>query len=123
MAKLFSGTWTVPWVIGCALALVLSGSVPAQAQKSPPETLPEAASPVVLDVTVLDSRGQPVVNGLNSDDFTVQQDGRAQTIRSFEAPKAAASHSQARSESGAPAIILVLDLLNSPFSDAGYLRA
>jgi VWFA-related protein len=124
MAKPFRGTRTIPSVIACALALLLRCSVPAQAQKTSSDTFhEEAASPVVLDVTVLDSQGQPVVHGLERNDFTIRQDGRTQTILSFEMPQATASDSQAMHATHAPAMILVLDLLSSPFADAGYLRS
>jgi VWFA-related protein len=124
MAKHFPDTRTLSWVIACALAMLLRSSVPAQAQTTAPDTFhEESASPVVLDVTVLNRQGEPVLDGLNRDDFTIEQDGRTQTILSSEAPRAGASDSAAMHATHAPAMILVLDLLNSPFADAGYLRS
>jgi len=41
---------------------------------------------VYLDVTVVDKKGNPVVTGLTTDDFTVTEDKQPQRIFSFEAP-------------------------------------
>src|SRR5579871_2253119 len=42
---------------------------------------------VFLDVTVLDKKGQPVVQGLTKEDFTITDDNKAERIFSFEAPE------------------------------------
>jgi VWFA-related protein len=80
---------------------------------------------VVLDVTVLDKKGVPVVNGLTRNDFIVKEDNHPQTIVSFEPPKLGEQGKQAGNDglaASAPATILMLDLLNSTFADAGYVR-
>lgn len=77
-----------------ALALLVLATVPLHAQVE--SNLPGAgfgpddATPTihvysretVIDVLATDAKGQPVT-GLTRDDFTIQEDGRAQPIRSF----------------------------------------
>ncbi len=59
---------------------------------------------------MLDKKGRPVVTGLTKDDFTIIENGKPQRIFSFDAPSEGA-----KTEVNAPATILVLDLLNTPF--------
>jgi hypothetical protein len=42
---------------------------------------------VFLDVTVLDKKGRPVVNGIDKDDFTITDNKKLQRIFSFEGPE------------------------------------
>ncbi len=79
-------------VLLCALVL-LSGTFfqqsTAQGQQGPSDT-PDfrVTSPLVfLDVTVIDKKGHPVVNGLAKDDFIITEDKKPQSIFSFEAPQ------------------------------------
>ncbi|MGD0638226.1 MAG: VWA domain-containing protein [Nitrososphaerales archaeon] len=65
-------------------SLVLILTLPALAQTTPPApTLKVYARETVVDVNVTDANGNPV-RGLTKADFTVQEDGKAQAIRSFE---------------------------------------
>lgn len=70
------------------LSLLLASSaatVQAQApQPSPDVVFPADVEQVTVDVLVLDKQGKPV-QGLKREDFTVKEDGRAQTISAFEA--------------------------------------
>jgi VWFA-related protein len=79
---------------------------------------------VFLDVTVVDKKGRPVVTGLTKDDFTITENKKPQRIFSFDAPTAGAMGptGNAASARNAPATILVLDLLNTPFRDAAFAR-
>jgi VWFA-related protein len=80
---------------------------------------------VFLDVTVLDKKGHPVVNGLTKDDFTITEDKRPQPIFSFEAPQThtiSALAGDDNPEGKAPVTIFVLDLLNSSFEDFAFIR-
>jgi VWFA-related protein len=89
---------------------------------------------VVLDVVVTDKQGKLVDQPFTRDDFTVYEDGVAQTIRSFETPvdhaMPAAAAGQAVVNSAAdlkkigdaPVTVLVLDELNSRFEDMSYSR-
>jgi hypothetical protein len=72
---------------------------------------------VFLDVTVVDRKGRPVVTGLTKDDFSVTDDGKPQRIFSFDAPATGA-----KTVEDAPATVLVLDLLNTPFEDSAFVR-
>ena len=60
-------------------------------QSGPPSipTIQVTSRLVFLDVTVLDKEGNPVVNGLSKDDFTITEDKKPQRIFSFEAPQRA----------------------------------
>jgi len=86
---------------------------------------------VYLDVTVVDKKGHPVVTGLTKDDFTITEDRQPQRVFSFEAPDVhGLSHSDSESdgsakavaEGKAPTTTLVLDLLNTQFSDFAFVR-
>ena len=91
---------------------------------------------VVVDVTVVDSHQNPV-HQLTKDSFKVEEDGRPQTIRSFEEhvapvtpppvpmPKLAPgmfTNFTPTPETG-PLDILLLDTLNTPLPDQAYARA
>ena len=66
-----------------ALALLLAATGPAGAQ-SPPPAFPSKVELVTVDAVVVDKNGNPVP-GLTRDDFAIEEDGRPQTIVSFEA--------------------------------------
>ncbi len=109
----------------------------AQAGEAPhTSTLTVNARLVVLDVVVTDKAGNPV-EGLTRDDFTVYEDGKAQRIASFEPPSAhvlpeamaASSDPNAVFDAAQPAAfgqspvtVLVLDQLNTHFSDSAFAR-
>ena len=88
---------------------------------------------VVLDLSVTDSKGEPVLN-LRPDEVRVYEDGRPQTVRSFDPPAihamppgstAAAvvrSTADLAKIGQAPVTVLVLDELNMGFSDESYAR-
>jgi VWFA-related protein len=88
---------------------------------------------VILDIVVTDKKGNVVTN-LKQSDFTVLEDKQPQTIQSFEPPSA---HDLAPAPEGkpvvtsaadlpkignAPVTIIVLDELNTAFSDMSYGR-
>jgi VWFA-related protein len=117
----------------CTVMLVafpVSASMPQSQLKnqSGPSSVPTiqvTSRLVYLDVTVLDKRGNPVVNGLSKDDFTITEDKKPQRIFSFEAPQVhtmgvAAGNDNPDGE--APVTIFVLDLLNSKFEDFAFIR-
>jgi VWFA-related protein len=77
------------------LLLAVSVSAPLNAQQNvqpqtdtgsyaPGYTLKTSVNRVLVDVTVIDEHGNPV-HGLGKDDFLVEEDGRAQTVLSFDA--------------------------------------
>ena len=57
----------------------------SQASQQPVLTVKTQSSEVILPVTVRDKKGQ-IVSSLKADDFTLTEDGRAETIKSFSNP-------------------------------------
>ncbi len=119
-----------------ATALLLA--LPALSQQQPsPASVPNApyslranARIVVLDVVVVDRKGQPVTN-LQKDDFQVYEEKQPQVVTSFESPAvhpvppSAAINSTAdldRLAPQSPVNIIVLDELNSRFEDEAFTR-
>jgi VWFA-related protein len=104
----------------------IEGSM-AQAQQvsSDAPTIRVTSRLVFLDVTVLDKKGRPVVNGLTKDDFAITDNKKPQRIFSFEAPETHvvdANETDDNPAGNAPVTIFVLDLLNSKFEDFAYIR-
>ena len=125
------------------VGLLLQGYVAFARQQEPQAgaqlprtaTITVNARLVVLDVNVTDASGK-TVQGLTRDDFQVYEDGKLQSIRSFELPTAhtlpasiAAAGSSAVFDPAQPAnfgqspvTILVLDQLNTHFADTSFAR-
>jgi len=116
-----------------ALLLALLPAVTAAAQDAAPPVFKVNTRIVILDIVVTDKKGN-VVNDLKQSDFTVYEDTQLQTIRTFEPPSA---HGMPPSTDGkaivnsaadlpkigdAPLTILVLDELNTAFTDMAYAR-
>lgn len=73
------GAWCAASVLG------LCASAAAQSPQASPEAVfPSGVEQVTVDVLVLDKHGQPV-EGLKREDFTVKEDGKPQSIASFDA--------------------------------------
>ena len=109
------------------LGLVTTEGSMARAQQvsSDVPTIRVTSRLVFLDVTVLDKKGRPVVNGLTKDDFTITDNKKPQRIFSFEAPETHVVDANVPgddSAENAPVTIFVLDLLNSKFEDFAYIR-
>jgi VWFA-related protein len=126
------------WMGCAALCLLVSGmvamrgqSAAAPAQDGSIATLNVNARIVVLDVVVTDKAGN-VVNGLGKEDFKVWEDKAPQEVRYFEAPEqhvlpagvTVGSTAELQEKAiDAPVTILVLDEINSQFSDMAYARS
>jgi VWFA-related protein len=82
----------------------------------PPTVFKTDVENVVLDVVVTDHDGRPVT-GLRKEDFSVYEDGQAQTVQYFNAPEADAAKADQATEGRA---VIVLDALNSKFEDFAY---
>ena len=98
--------------------------IPGQSQPSVP-TFHVTSTLVYLDVTVLDKKGNPVVSGLSKDDFHITEDKIPQHIFSFDAPKVAEAGTGDYAENPqgrAPITVLVLDEINTSFSEMSYVR-
>jgi VWFA-related protein len=127
-----------------ALLLAAAAAPALHAQKlqtAPPPPAAGASMPVfrsrtrivILDVVVTDKKGNPVTS-LKQSDFSVIEDKKPQTILSFEAPAAhvmppapdgkpvVTSAADLPKIGNAPVTILVLDELNTAFSDMAYAR-
>jgi VWFA-related protein len=120
------------WLCRLALLVLLlctdstSHAQDNQQQAVPAPTLRVTSNLVILDVTVLDKKGSPVVSGLTKDDFSITEDRKPQHVFSFEAPDAHTlspnTSDEGNSNGKVPVAILVLDLLNSRFEDFAYIR-
>ena len=99
----------------------------------PAPTIRVSTHLVVVDVVVTDKQGKPV-SGLHPEDFVVEENGKAQKISTFATPgeNLAAgqplppgiysNRPQYRSPGG-PVTAMLLDALNTPYSDQGYARS
>jgi VWFA-related protein len=115
------------------LAVSSAGAQPragqAAALESHAPTLTVTARLVVLDVVVTDKAGKPV-SGLTAKDFTIYEDKKPQVLRSFEGPEKHVlapdvtinSTADLAKAPNAPVTILVLDELNTRFSDMAFAR-
>jgi VWFA-related protein len=121
--------------LALALGLWLAAA-PASAQDAgvTASTLKLTSQLVVLDVSVIDKAGNPV-ESLGRDDFTVYEAGQPQTIRSFDPPATHKVAATLAAESvrgmadvqrlmpAAPVTLLVLDELNTEFTDMAFARS
>jgi VWFA-related protein len=115
-------------------------SVPARQRESAsaPSAVPvfhTETQLVVMDVSVLDSRGAPV-KGLQAGDFTLLENGKPQAIRVFEAHGSQSAHNsvaepplppgtftnRVSTAPDTPLNILLFDMLNTPAQDQTYAR-
>jgi VWFA-related protein len=122
------GTCVAAWIMLLCGSFLFEGTwVMAQApgQTSTP-TLTVTSRLVVLDVVVLDNKGN-VVTGLDQSQFTVYEDKVDQHIRNFEGPKdhgipnvgqdLVHSTADLAKIGNATVNVIVIDELNTPFSD------
>lgn len=119
------------------VVLIAAHTVRAQqaqpAPAVPPPTIRVTTHMVLVDVVVTDKQGK-AITGLHPEDFVVEENGKTQKISSLSTPSdnapAAApqlppgiysNRPQYRS-SGAPITVMLLDALNTPFTDQAYAR-
>ena len=128
-------------VFGLMFSLLMSGAAPwapAQGTQQEPETLLRANTRLVLvDVVAVDHSGKPVI-GLTENDFSVTENGKPQKISTF-VFHSAESDAKNRKQSpllpphvtsnrpdirqpDAPAVVLLLDGLNTAGADQAYVR-
>jgi VWFA-related protein len=118
--------WAAAWIVLLCGSFVFEGAwMMAQVPDgSSVTTLSVTSRLVVLDVVVLDNKGN-VVTGLDQSQFSVYEDKTEQRIRNFEGPKGHANvgqdvvHSTAdlAKIGNAPVNVIVIDELNTAFSD------
>jgi VWFA-related protein len=118
-----------------AAILIATLTTSSRAQQAPTPQIKVNVRLVTLDVVVTDKKGN-LVKSLTRDDFHVYEDAQEQTIRTFEPPSA---HVMPHSADGkplpmvtssadlprignSPVTILVLDELNTPFTDMSFAR-
>ena len=112
---------------------VAATSLWAQQPSVPSPTVRVSTHMVLVDVVVTDKQGKPV-NGLRPEDFVVEENGKVQKISSLttpaeNAPAAApqlppgiySNRPEYRSPGG-PITVMLLDALNTPFTNQGYAR-
>jgi VWFA-related protein len=103
-----------------------SGSIPAP-------TIRVTTHMVLVDAVVTDKQGNPIT-GLRPEDFIVEENGKAQKVSSLTTPAETmpavanplppgiySNETQYRSP-GKPITVMLLDALNTPFSDQAYAR-
>lgn len=121
-----------------AMAQQPAAAVPAQSEAAELPSAPAitvSVRRVVVDVTVTDAQGKPV-RGLTTNDFHMSEDGKPQTVRSFEVhtvePQAPLSPPKlppntfsnlSSSPSGGPVTVILYDLLNTPLDSQPYAHA
>lgn len=119
------------------ISTVAAGFTISLKSQSTTPTLRVTSDLVFLDVTVVNTKGQPVVTGLKKDDFTITEDGKPERIFSFEAPLPTTATAaivasailperdqatQNQTSEQESATILVLDLMNTPSKDQATAR-
>jgi len=111
---------------------VAATSVWAQQPTIPPPTIRVSTHMVLLDVVVTDKQGK-AVSGLRPEDFVVEENGKVQKISSLStlADKAASapqlppgvySNKPEYRSTGGPITVMLLDAMNTPFTNQGYAR-
>lgn len=98
------------------LIVLFALAAAAQSYSPPADLFHNTTRSVVLDVFVTDDTGHSVT-GLNQDAFVIREAGVPQQIRSFQAVTAATPLSDQT-----PRTILLVDELNTRFTDLAYVR-
>jgi len=112
--------------------LFLTHATAQQATTPAPKVFRVQSRLVLLDVTVTDAKGNPV-SGLKREDFQVFEDKKLQTISSFEPPaahelpppsrpNAPFNPDDTKSYGESPVTVLVLDELNTHYTDTDFAR-
>lgn len=122
---------------GCATVL-LAGSLSAQqaqpaASSIPAPTIRVTTHMVLVDVVVTDKQGK-AITGLKPEDFVIEENGKTQKIASLTTPADTApapaaalppgiySNKPQYRSTGTPITVMLLDALNTPFTDQAYAR-
>lgn len=121
------------WVSLPVLAVVVAfpGLSQQNSSEVPAATIRVSTRVVLVDVVVTDKQGNPVP-GLHPEDFVVEENRKAQKIVTFATPTEStpppalppgiySNRPQYRSPGG-PITVMLLDAINTPFSDQGYAR-
>src|SRR5437667_12517119 len=86
---------------------------------------------VLIDAVVTDKQGNPIA-GLRPEDFVVEENGTAQKIATFAGPVESTAgpaslppgiySNRSQYRSTGPVTVMLLDAINTPFSDQAYAR-
>jgi len=113
-------------------SLALAQTPQAPQTPAPPPTLRVTTHLVLVDVVVTDKQGKAVPN-LHADDFIVEENGKQQKIASIsspaekppappELPPGIYSNKPQYRSPGGPITLMLLNALNTPFTDQAYAR-
>lgn len=106
--------------VSSAFAQKQTAPVTEQLQTQPASPT-EADRRLVLDVVVTDKNGN-VVKGLTEKDFTVLDNGRPQTVLSFQASASGGATANGQSAEPPVQILLLVDEVNTNFGKVAYER-
>lgn len=123
----------LPLVAIASIALAASAQTPSPGPDTPAPSIRVTTHMVLVDVVVTDKQGK-AMTGLHPEDFVVEENGKAQKIASLLTPAENAPHAPAQlppgiysnrpqyRSSGGPITVMLLDALNTPFTDQAYAR-
>jgi VWFA-related protein len=111
---------------------VAASSLWAQEAPIPAPTIRVSTHMVLLDVVVTDKQGK-AVSGLRPEDFVVEENGKVQKISSLttiaekaatvpQLPPGVYSNKPEYRSTGGPITVMLLDAMNTPFTNQGYAR-
>jgi VWFA-related protein len=112
---------------------VCAQQAPQAAPSTPPPTIRVTTHMVLVDAVVTDKQGRAIA-GLKPEDFVVEENGKAQKIASLTTPAdnvpapaqplppGIYSNKPQYRSSGTPITVMLLDALNTPFTDQAYAR-
>ncbi len=127
------------WLRLLAIAMVATAlggwfqASPPSGTEVPPPTIRVSTHLVLVDVVVTNKQGKPVA-GLHPEDFVVEENGKVQKIANFvipgentgpgpsTLPPGIYSNRQQYRAPGGPITVMLLDALNTSFSDQAYAR-
>jgi VWFA-related protein len=125
-----------PWLSLIVLASLVTGgwfqATSPSPNQVPAPTIRVSTHLVVVDVVVTDKQGKAIA-GLRPEDFVVEENGKAQKISTFvnagenvpagqALPPGIYSNRPQYRAPGGPTTVMLLDAVNTPFSDQGYAR-
>jgi VWFA-related protein len=126
------GTWR-RFATPLLVAMVMPPIALAQtSQPPPPLTIRVTTHMVLVDAVISDKQGKAIPN-LHAEDVVIEENGKQQNIASFSTPAEKVqeppqlppgiySNKPQYRSSGGPITLILLDALNTPFSDQAYAR-
>ena len=124
--RLYASLLAIGW-----FALVAWAQAPQSTIEVPAPTVRVSTHMVLVDVVVTDRQGKPVP-GLRPEDFVIEENGKVQKISSLvtpaenspapapQLPPGIYSNRPQYRSTGGPITVMLLDALNTPFTDQAY---